>query len=685
MKNTDGKIIKRLLSYAKPYKWWFLLVFSFMIASTAAELARPIIIGNAVDLFVEGYKIPFVEGDKDKPGTISFEGKTLTHMEEAEEVASTYQIVQTNNQYYWLENIPSGQAMTILNAAPEEFNKMIIEANDEKISLKVETTHYEGRILTKEELKILRSLDFQSLIKEGALFLGILVVSFILVYLQAIMLQHIGQKIILTMRMEIYEKMLDLPFRFYHQNPIGKLVTRVTNDTETLNEMYTSVIINLLKYILFIGGVMIMMLMTHTKTALYVLALVPIVIVATIIFKYFSRRAYREVRNKLTEMNAFLSEHISGMRIIQIFTREKVKVAQMDKINKDLYTAGMKELTAFMIFRPFIFLLCYVGVAMVLVVGGNSVLQGTMTIGALIVMVSYTKDFFGPIEELAESFNILQSALASSEKIFAILDEENEIANGVQVIDKETFKGSIEFKNVWFAYEEENWILKDISFSIEAGQKIAFVGATGAGKTSILSLICRYYDIQKGQILINGIDIKEYDIRELRKQIGQVLQDVFMFTGDIKSNIRLGKKAITQKQIEKATKLVNAHEFIEKMPKRYDEKVLERGATLSTGQRQLISFARAIAFDPTIFILDEATANIDTETESLIQDALYKMMEGRTTLMVAHRLATIQHADSIIVLHKGKIREVGNHQELLANKGTYYNLYQLALKSQFMS
>ncbi|MGL6173091.1 MAG: ABC transporter ATP-binding protein [Cellulosilyticaceae bacterium] len=681
----DSKLIKRLLSYAKPYKWWFLLVVCLMVIGTGADLARPVIIGNAVDLFVEGYKVPFVEATSSDQETIQFEGKSLKHIDGEQDSTVAYQVIQYKDKYYWLEKIQVNDALEVRNASPEMFNQMILEANEAGILIKVADQTYEGRSLNKEELKVIRSIDLKSLGTQAGLFLGILVVSFIVVYAQVMLLQYIGQNIILTMRMEIYDKMLDLPFRFYHQNPIGKLVTRVTNDTETLNEMYTSVIVNLLKYVLFIGGVMIMMLRTNFKTALYVLALLPIVIIATIIFKYYSRRAYREVRNKLTEMNAFLAEHLSGMRIIQIFTREKSKVKQLDKINKELYDAGMKELTAFMLFRPFIFFLCYLGVAMVLLVGGQSVLQGTMTIGALIIMVSYTKDFFGPIEELAESFNILQSALASAEKMFSILDEENEIINGTHKIQLDDFKGSIEFKNVWFAYEEEDWILKDLSFKIEAGQKVAFVGATGAGKTSILSLICRYYDIQKGQILLDGIDIKEYDLRDLRKQIGQVLQDVFMFTGDIESNIRLGESTITNEQVERAAKLVNAHEFIERMPHKYKEKVIERGATLSTGQRQLISFARAIAFDPKIFILDEATANIDTETETLIQDALYKMMEGRTTLMVAHRLATIQHADNIIVLHKGQIREMGTHQELLTHKSTYYNLYQLALKSQVMA
>lgn len=684
-KNKDSQLIKRLLAYAKPYKAWFLLVFVLMLIGTMTDLAKPVIIGNAVDLFTEGYKIPFIEETGEgKKDTVVFEGKQMRHLGADEKVAEVYQIVQYNNIYYWIEQMPLEHAQLLNNASPEQFRTFIQSAQD-TVSLKIENTPYEGRKLEKESLKILRSLDFTPLIKEALLFFAILIVGFVMIYSQIIILQYIGQKIILAIRTEIYDKMLELPLRFYNQNPIGKLVTRVTNDTETLNEMYTSVLVNLLKQCLFIIGVMVMMLKTNTKTALYVLALVPVVIAITILFKYFSRRAYRKVRTRLTQMNAFLSEHLSGMRITQIFVQEKTKVDEMQSINTKLYKAGMLELTAFMIFRPCIFVISYIGVGMVLWIGGKSVLAGTMSVGALIIMVSYTKDFFAPIEELAENFNVLQSALASSEKIFSILDEENEMVTGEEKVIPEFFKGTIEFKQVWFAYEKEEWVLQDISFKIEKGQKVAFVGATGAGKTSILSLICRYYDIQKGQILIDGKDIKTYDIKELRKQIGQVLQDVFMFTGDIKSNIRLGEKSITEEQVKAAAKMVNAHEFIEKLSDGYNEKVLERGSTLSTGQRQLISFARAIAFNPKIFILDEATANIDTETEGLIQDAIHKMMEGRTTLMVAHRLSTIQNADNIIVLHKGKLREMGNHQELLGHKGIYYNLYQLALKNQVMA
>lgn len=681
-KTQDHSLIKRLLVYTKPYKFWFLIVFLLMLVSTFADLSKPVLIGRAVDLFTQGYKTPYVI-TQDIEGTIEFDGEKLRHIRSTDEILFVHQMIQYKNVYYWIENMSLEDSQALEHMTPETYSKQL-STTKEGVSLEVNGNTYTGRILNQDELKVLRSLNMPTLTRLAGLFLLVLVVSFGFLYLQVLILQYIGQKIILTLRHEIYDKLLNLPDRFYHHNPIGKLVTRVTNDTETLNEMYTSVLVNLLKQILFILGVMVMMVVTDFKTALWVFALIPLIIIGTLIYKYFSRIAYREIRNKLTQMNTFLSEHISGMKIIQIFTREDAKVNKMKHINKELYNASMKELISFMLFRPFIFFLSYVGVGLVLLVGGNSVLKGAMSVGALIIMVSYTKDFFGPIEQLAENFSVLQSALASAEKVFTILDEENEIEDGTYEI-QEDFNGSIEFKNVWFAYEGEDWILKDVSFKIEAGQKVAFVGATGAGKTSILSLICRYYDIQKGEILIDGRDIKSYKIASLRSQVGQVLQDVFMFTGDIKSNIRLGYNSISQETIEKASKLVNAHEFIDKLPNKYDEKVLERGANLSTGQRQLISFARAVAYNPRIFILDEATANIDTETESLIQDALYKMMEGRTTLMVAHRLSTIQHADNIIVLHKGKVREMGTHQELLGNKGIYYNLYQLALQSQVMA
>ncbi len=675
----DNRLMRRLLRYAKPYTLGFVIIFMMMLISTGAELIKPIIIGNAVDLFVGGYKTPFIQTSESE-SSLLFEGNYYTHAQaDATEVS---QVIYYKDTYYWLEAIPGEQSKAILEASPKTFSGFVQEADSTQITLMIEGESCVGRRLTSEELGVIRSVDFKPLLLKGLYYLVCLVLGFLFVYLQTILLQQIGQKIIKRIRQDIYDKMLSLPTRYYHQNPVGALMTRVTNDTESLNDMYTSVITNLLKHTLFLVGILIMMFQTNAKITCYIVAVLPVVVIATMIFKTISRKAYREARAYLTQMNIFLAEHLAGMRLIQIFTREKAVHQKMDAINEKYFRAGLKELYAFMIYRPSLFAMSNLTVALVLLVGAHDVLAGLMSVGAVVILISYTKDFFGPIEELAEVFNILQSAFAAAEKIFAVLDEENEIVPGVQCIDGPTFKGEIEFKNVWFAYHDEEWILKDVSFKIEAGQKVAFVGATGAGKTSILSLIGRYYDIQKGDILIDGCSIKTYDIASLREQIGQVLQDVFMFTGDIKDNIRLGKQTISDAKIREAAEMVNAHTFIEKLPNQYNEEVKEGGSTLSTGERQLISFARAIAYDPKIFILDEATANIDTETESMIQDALYKMMEGRTTIMVAHRLATIQHADNIIVLNKGELKEMGNHQELLAKKGIYYELYEIALKQQ---
>jgi ABC-type multidrug transport system fused ATPase/permease subunit len=365
------------------------------------------------------------------------------------------------------------------------------------------------------------------------------------------------------------------------------------------------------------------------------------------------------------------------MKIVQIFSQEERKMQEFDKVNRELKDANMKQLIVFGIFRPSMYFIYVLGLCIVLAFGGYEVLNGAMSIGMLIIFIQYISSFFDPIQQLAEQFNILQSAMASAEKIFTLLDDKSQIVNNKNAVTLSEVKGEIEFKNVWFAYDNEEWVLKDVSFKVKPGETAAFVGATGAGKTSILNLLSRYYDIQKGEILLDGQNIRDIDIKSLRAHIGQMLQEVFLFTGDIKSNIRLRNEKISEEHIAKAVKYVNADKFIEKLPNKCDEKVYERGATFSAGQRQLLSFARTLAFNPSILILDEATANIDTETEQLIQDALYKLMEGRTTLVVAHRLSTIQHADKIIVLHKGRIREMGNHQELLANKRIYYNLYQL--------
>lgn len=513
----------------------------------------------------------------------------------------------------------------------------------------------------------------------GFLYLLVLIVSFAGNLLQTLVLQFIGQNIIYTIREEVFTHIHKLSLRFFDITPVGKLVTRVTNDVETLNEMYANILVKLFKNSIKIIGLAIVMLSINIRLSLYAFILLPLIIGLTIAFKQASRTAYRKTRTRITAINTYLSEHLSGMKLIQIFAREQEKYEEFRGKSQELYRANYMEMMVFAIFRPLMYLLSTAALVTVIGVGGNSVIDGTISIGTLYIFVQYIGSFFEPIQELAEQLGTLQSAFASAEKIFVILDEQPLIEDPANPVCPPAIKGRIEFDQVWFAYEEENWILKDVSFAIEPGQKVAFVGATGAGKSSILNLIGRYYDIQKGRITIDGIDIKDIDLSTLRRAIGQVQQDVFIFTGDIKSNISLRNDDITMEDIKNAAEHVNASKFIEELPSGYDEPVTERGSTLSAGQRQLLSFARTLAYDPAILVMDEATANIDTETEHLITEALYKLMEDRTTIMVAHRLSTIQHADRIMVMHKGRIRETGTHQELLQIDGIYKKLYELQL------
>ena len=415
----------------------------------------------------------------------------------------------------------------------------------------------------------------------------------------------------------------------------------------------------------------------NPKLALLAFLFLPVVFAITLTFRVLIRKIYRIVRTKISALNTFLSENISGMKLIQLFAREEKKAEEFRERTDDLYKTQMKELAVFGLFRPGLAFIANFAYALIIYRSGVSVLEGTLTLGTLYIFTNYIRSFFEPIQELAEQFSTLQNAMASAEKIFTILDEKNTILEAEEPVRMPQFKGKIEFRNVWFAYENEDWVLRDVSFLIKPGERVAFVGATGAGKSSILNLIGRYYDIQKGEILIDDVNIKDLSLADLRSAIGQVQQDVFVFTGDIKSNIRLLSEEITDRQIREASEAANADHFIEKLPEKYDEPVTERGSTLSAGERQLLSFARTLAFDPTILVLDEATANIDTETEQLIQEALETLMRGRTSIMVAHRLSTIQHADEILVMHKGQIRERGSHQELLAMNGIYKKLYEL--------
>ena len=521
--------------------------------------------------------------------------------------------------------------------------------------------------------------DYDIIVDTAVKYGIVLLLSFVFNISQTWILQKTGQSIIHTVRKELYAHIQSLSSRYFDLTPVGKLVTRVTNDVEALNEMYSGILVRLFRNMVKIVGLAAVMLLMDWKLALVSFVLLPVVAVLTVVFRKIARETYRLSRTRLTDINTFLSENISGMRIIQIFGREQRKFEEFDGKNRLLFKAYYREMLVFAVFRPLVYILSVISLMIVLGVGSRDVLGDVISIGTLYIFAQYIQSFFDPIQELAEQFSTLQSSIASAEKIFTIMNEEPAVQEDDNPVILPEIQGKIEFSHVWFAYDNENYVLRDVSFVIEPGQSVAFVGATGAGKSSILNLIGRYYDIQKGNIYIDGVDIRKLSKKQLRSAIGQMQQDVFIFEGTVESNIRLYNEDITTGQIEEAAEYVNASHFIERLPKKYREAVSERGSTFYAGERQLLSFARTLAHKPRILVMDEATANIDTETELLIQEALEKLMKGRTTIMVAHRLSTIQHADCIMVMHKGKIREQGTHQELLAQDGIYKKLYELQI------
>lgn len=643
----------RLFSYLKPYKGKVFIALCLVLIITGFELLKPKLIGDAIDLFIEkDYQLYAMVND----GDITFNDQELiaTDSDGYDKYAVIY---SENEKYYYEENLSYDQAL----------------------SLKKNHPITDAKPINSGDLKVLRTNDINGIKLIAFIYIVVLICNFLCNFYQSYNLQKMGQDIIYNIRTELFHHINNLPMKFFDTHPIGRIVTRITNDVESLNEMYSKILIRLFQSSIKIMGLIVVMLMINYELALFSFVMVPIIVILTLVFKNISRKVHRVIRTRISILNTFLSENISGMRLIQIFANEQLKYNEFKEKNTKLYQANLKRMYINATFRPLIYFISQIGLAILLYKGSVEVLAGALSIGTIYIFINYMSSLYEPIQDMAEQLSVLQNAFASAEKIFSLLDETNNILEKDKPVILDKIEGNIEFKHVWFAYEQDEYVLKDVSFKINKGEKVAFVGATGAGKSSILNLINRYYDIQKGQILIDGVDIKDLSIKQLRSALGIVLQDVFIFNGSIMDNIRLLNEEISEQRVIECAKITNADKFINNLPNTYHEIMTERGSTLSMGQRQLLSFARTLAAGPKILIMDEATANIDSDTELLIQDALEKMMKDKTTIMVAHRLSTIQHADKIVVMHKGEIKEMGNHQELLAKNGMYKKLYELQL------
>ena len=513
-------------------------------------------------------------------------------------------------------------------------------------------------------------------------YLAVLIASFTLEYAQTYMMQMIGQRIMFDMRMQIYTHLQRLDLSFYDRNPVGRLMTRVTTDVDVINDLFTSGVVAAFGDLFMLVGIMVTLLWMDWRLALIGFSVLPLILVLAQWFRRNVRESYRKVRLRIARINAFLNEHINGMATVQLFRREEVNYGRFDHINREHRDANVEQIFFYAVFLPSVEFVAAIATALILWYGGGFVLNNTLTLGSLVAFILYSGRFFRPISDMSEKFNTLQAAMASSERIFQLLDTPVAIQSPLESkAQSPTSKGHIVFENVSFAYKGDEYVLRDVSFEVKPGERVGIVGATGAGKSTLISLLLRFYDVTRGRILIDGVDIRSMDLGALRKMFGLVLQDVHLFSGTIAGNIRLGDDSIDDARVRDASRAVHAHRFIESLPGGYDARVAERGATLSVGQKQLLSFARALAFDPSVLILDEATSSVDTETELLIRDALHVLMSGRTTLAIAHRLSTIQDMDNILVFHKGKLREAGSHQRLLAMRGIYYKLFQLQYKA----
>lgn len=694
----DARLMRQLIGYIRPYTRLFLASVIFILFVTALELALPLITRTAIDRFIVlpmailtppgseavARHLEALEGEGDERAAIPLgDGRYL--IDTATLDSGTHQALEpylSGIRYLWVSNEDT-QRLEVVARYPELF---------EAVPGGYIVSQQMLNRVDRSDLGILRHDDLRGVSQLALMFVLILFGRLVFGFAQVYLLQLTGQQIMHDMRERIHAHLVRLPMRYFNRNPIGRLVTRATNDVSAINEMYTAVLVNLLKDLFLILGIIALMFQMNPRLTGLILIFIPIISYITLVFRKRARQAYREVRVKLAKLNAFLQESISGMRIIQIFSQEHDSRERFRGINKEKYRADMKQLMVFAIFQPLIGLISTLAVALIIWRGGFGVSAGFFTLGSLVAFLSFVRMLFQPIRDLADKYNIMQGAMAASERIFMLLDEPQERRDGEAL---PTPRGQIEFQDVWFAYDadedrdgdsnEPNFVLNGISFKAAPGERVAIVGPTGSGKTTIINLLLRLYKPQRGKILLDRTDIWHYDLEALRSRMAVVLQDVFLFSGDVMDNIRLKGKRVPEAQAVEAAKFVQAHDFIEMLPNGYQTEMVERGETLSVGQRQLLAFARAVAFDPQILILDEATANIDSHTEQLIQSSLKRILKGRTSLVIAHRLSTVQDANRIIVLHQGRIVEEGTHDALLRQRGLYHALYQLQFADSFAS
>jgi len=683
--NYDAKLLFRLARYLKPYRRHLAFSVFLVLLITLVELLLPYLTKVAIDdyILVTSRKLQLPSEDPlgrnirekyrdiliptERSDTFFMKGKDLDTIDQKFLVEAKKRAWLDDTRYYPAP-VYSETIQNISQNQPE-----LIQISEKTAFIRYK--HLEA--LTVDQLIELRREDISGVTRIGVVFIGLLLLGFVSAYGQICSMEYTGQKVMHDLRSHLFSHLQQLSLSFFENHPVGTLVTRVTNDIQNLQEMFSSIVVQFLKDLILLFGIMGVMLWLDWRLALVCFALLPLIFGLTIFFSLKARDAFREVRKLIAKLNAYIQENFSGIMIVKIFNRAKENSRRFQQINHDHYLANVRQIVVFAVFMPALEIFSAIAIALLLWKGGLAVISQAVSLGALIAFLAYIQKMFQPIRFLAEKYNILQSAMASAERIFALLDEEKIITDSVAPEIISPVKAKIEFNNVGFAYNKDNPVLKNVSFQVQEGETVAVVGPTGAGKSTLIHLLIRFHDVQRGNIFLDGTDIRSLKRSLLRSQMGLVMQDTFLFADSITYNITLGNAAITDEQVENAARLVNADRFIKKLSKGFDEGISEGGTTLSTGERQLLCFARALALNPQILVLDEATSNIDPETENLIQEALVNLTRQRTALIIAHRLSTIQHADRILVLHKGRIKEEGTHAQLLARRGIYYKLYQL--------